>query len=152
LKILLDTTYLLPTVGITVRELSKGVPSKLAKKGHQVAISEMTIFELTAKGAKYVAIGTLSPERVTDGIRSLLHDDTIGKIPPYETEIVLTAFKLRSMLHDFIDCLILSTAINNCDALITEDNEIHAQKKNKEYYNLLSEINPEFKIQKLTEI
>ncbi|MEM2889599.1 MAG: hypothetical protein QXR42_09060 [Candidatus Bathyarchaeia archaeon] len=36
----------------------------------------------------------------------------IETIPTHENALLLTAFKLRSMLNDFIDCLILSAAIN----------------------------------------
>jgi PIN domain nuclease of toxin-antitoxin system len=151
LKILLDTTYLLPAVGISIKELSKDALIKLNTKENQIAISQISIFELAAKGAKYVVRGTLSPERVTRGIRALLYDDTVETIPTHETKILLTSFTLRSKLPDFIDCLILSTALNNCDALITEDTAIHDIKKNREYIELISTINPNFKIQKLTE-
>jgi hypothetical protein len=56
------------------------------------------------------------------------------------------------MLSDFIDCLILSSAINQCDALITEDGDIQNLKKNKEFNELLMKTNPKFKIQTLKEI
>jgi PIN domain nuclease of toxin-antitoxin system len=151
LKILLDTTYLLPAVGISIKDLSKDAIIKLNAKGHQIAISQISIFELSAKGAKYVVNGILSPERVTRGIRAILYDDTIETIPAHDSKILLTSFTLRSKLSDFIDCLILSTALNHCDALITEDNDIQNLKKNKEYLELLSTTNPNFKIQKLTE-
>lgn len=151
MKVLLDTTYLLPTVGVNVKELYKGIPAEITRKGHQVAISEITVFELSAKSSKFIAKGELLPDRVTDGIRSLLYDNTIEKVPVYGLEILLIAFKLRRLLNDFIDCLILSTAINNCDVLITEDREIVAQKKNKEYLSIVLAANPKFRIQNLSE-
>lgn len=151
MKLLLDTTYLLPTVGISIKELSKDALIKLNTKGNEIAISQISIFELSAKGAKYVINSELLPERITLGIRALLYDDTIEKIPTHDSKILLTAFTLRSLMVDFIDCLILSTALNNCDALITEDNDIQNLKKNKKYLELLSTTNPNFKIQKLTE-
>jgi hypothetical protein len=55
------------------------------------------------------------------------------------------------MLNDFIDCLILSAAINRCDILLTEDKDIQDLKKNKEFNELRKTINPKFKIQLLTE-
>jgi hypothetical protein len=54
------------------------------------------------------------------------------------------------MLTDFIDCLILSSAINRCDALITEDDDIQNLEKNNEFNELVTAINPKFKIQALT--
>jgi hypothetical protein len=70
----------------------------------------------------------------------------------HDTTILQTSFKLRNLLNDFIDCLILSSAMNNSDAIITEDNEIQSLKKNTEFQNLVAGQNPGFKILKLTEI
>jgi len=44
----------------------------------------------------------------------------------YDTSVPSTVFKLRKMLDDLIDCLILSSAIDKADALVTEDKD--AQK------------------------
>lgn len=44
MKLLLDTTYLLPAIGISVRELQEDALSK----------SEISIFELPAEGAKHI--------------------------------------------------------------------------------------------------
>jgi len=151
LRLLLDTTYLLPAIGISVKGLPKDAPIKLIQKGHQIFLSDISIFELSAKGAKHIAAGTLAAERVTRGIRAIVYDETIETIPTHESTLLLTAFKLRSILNDFIDCLILSSAINRCDTLITEDNAIQNLKKNKEFNGLLTTINPKFKIQTLTE-
>jgi len=40
--------------GISVRELQKDVLSKLKKKGYETSISEISVFELLAKGAKHI--------------------------------------------------------------------------------------------------
>ena len=58
------------------------------------------------------------------GIRAIKHDERIKVIPIHDTSILLTAFKLRRMLDDFIDCIILSSAINQAEVLITEDEDI----------------------------
>jgi PIN domain nuclease of toxin-antitoxin system len=152
LKLLLDTTYLLPAIGISVKGLPKDAPIKLMLKTHKIFISDISIFELSANGAKHIAAGMLSAERVTRGIRAIIYDETITTSPIHDSTILLTAFKLRSMLSDFIDCLLLSSAMNQCDALITEDGDIQNLKKNKEFNELLMKTNPKFKIQTLTEI
>lgn len=123
----------------------------LDEEGCQIAISEITLFELSAKGAKFVSKGAISLEQLMEGIRGILHDETVEKIPAYSAEILSMAVKLRCMLTDFVDCLILSTALNHCDALVTEDMEILSLKKNKEYLELLLATNPNFKLQKLSE-
>jgi PIN domain nuclease of toxin-antitoxin system len=152
LKLLLDTTYFLPAIGISIRELPNDAPIKLIAKGHQISISDISIFELAAKGAKHITDGTLTPERVTRGIKAIIYDDTIEIISIHDNDLLLTSFRLKSILNDFIDCLILSLAINQCDAIITEDNDIQNLKKNKESSELQKTTNSTFKIQKLTEI
>lgn len=151
MKLLLDTTHLLPIIGISVKGHPRDALIKLMEKRHGISISNISIFELSAKGAKYVSAGTLPAEKVIKGIRAIVYDEAIETIPSDESTILLTAFNLRSILSDFIDCLILASAINRCDALITEDNDIQDLKKNKEFNNLLATINPKFKIQTLTE-
>jgi PIN domain nuclease of toxin-antitoxin system len=121
-------------------------------KKHQIFISDITIFELSAKGAKYAASGLISPERISRGIRALIYSETIKILPIHESRILHIAFKLRNILSDFIDCLILSSAINNCDALITEDNDIQNIKENKNLKEIAAIKNPKFQVLKLTEI
>jgi PIN domain nuclease of toxin-antitoxin system len=152
LKLLLDTTYFLPVIGVSIKEMQKDALLTLIAKKHQISMSQITIFELSAKGAKYIKEGQLSPERITRGINAIIYNDAIETIPMHDTTIIQTSFKIRNMLNDFIDCLILSTAVNNCEAIITEDNEIQILKKNTEFQNLVAGQNPGFKILKLTEI
>ncbi|MFQ6087010.1 MAG: PIN domain-containing protein [Candidatus Bathyarchaeia archaeon] len=151
MRLLLDTTYLLPAIGISIKGLPKDAPIKLIKKGHQISISNITIFELSAKGAKHIAIGNLTAERVSTGIRAIVYDDRITRIPIHDSSVLLTAFKLRRTLSDFIDCLILSSAINRNDVLVTEDEHIQNLRKNREFQELLQTTNPKFKIQTLTD-
>ena len=152
MKLLLDTTYFLPTIGVSIKDMQKDALLTLMAKKHQISMSQITIFELAAKGAKYVKEGQISPERVTRGISAIIYNDAIETIPMHDTTILQTAFKLRNMLNDFIDCLILSSAMNNSEAIITEDNEIQSLKKNTQFQNLIADLNPGFKIIKLTEI
>jgi hypothetical protein len=72
--------------------------------------------------------------------------------PIHDNNLLLTSFKLKSILNDFINCLILSSAINKCNALITEDTDTQNLTKNKESSELQKTTNSTFKIQKLTEI
>ena len=151
MRLLLDTTYLLPAIGVSIKELSKDVLIKLIQKGNRIFICDISIFELSAKGAKHVSAGALPAERVTRGIRAIVYNEAIETIPMYDSTLLLTAFKLRSMLNDFIDCLILSAAINRCDILLTEDQGIQELKKNKEFNELRMAVNPKFNIQSATE-
>ena len=146
----MDTTYLLPAIGVSIKGLPKDALLKLIQKGHQISISNISIFELSAKGAKHVATGTLSAERVTRGISAIVYDERITVVPMHDSSVLLMAFKLRRMLSDFIDCLILSSAINHCDAIVTEDKDIQELKRNKEFNGIVAAVNGEFKVQTLT--
>ena len=152
MKILLDTTYLLPIIGIAIKEIPKDMLLKLKANGHEIAVSETTVFELSAKGAKYIQNNELLPERVTVGIRSILSDDSVIKISPYDSKILLTAFSLRGLMADFIDCLILSSALNCCDVLVTEDQVIHGLKQQENYLKIQAAINPKFRIETAKQI
>lgn len=151
MRLLLDTTYLLPAIGVSIKDLSRDAVVRLIQKGHQISISNVSVFELSAKGAKHVAAGTLSAERVTRGIRATVYDERITVIPMHDSSVLLTAFKLRRLLSDFIDCVILSSAINHSDAIVTEDRDIQNLKRKKEFNGLTATVNPKFKIQTLTE-
>ncbi|MBO3768874.1 MAG: hypothetical protein QXS51_06285 [Thermoproteota archaeon] len=70
MKILLDTTYLLPAIGIYFKEFPNDTLIRLRHRENQLFISEISIFELSAKGAKYVSAGKLSVERVVRGNKS----------------------------------------------------------------------------------
>ena len=152
MRLLLDTTYLLPAIGISIRGIPKDALIKLIGKGHHISISEITIFELSAKGAKHIVDRTLTAERVSRGIRAIVYDERIEKIPIHDTSILLLAFKLRRLLNDFIDCLILSSAIIRNDILITEDEAIHELWEKREFQELIQTINPEFKTQRVKNV
>ena len=124
MKLLLDTTYFLPTVGIWVRNIPRTVVRDLQEKGHTVAISSITIFEIAAKGAKFVQNGKIGQERVREGLRAILGDESILQVDFRDPEILTRATALRAHIDDFIDCLILASSAATCDALISEDEEL----------------------------
>jgi len=148
LRIQLDTTYLLPAIGISVKGIPEDAALKLTQEGHQISISDITIFELSAIGAKYIATGKLSAERISRGIRAIVHDDGIEKIPIHDSSVLLTAFRLRRSLNDFMDCIILSSALNHCDLLSTEDRDIQNLVE-KGATGIILDLNPDFKIRRL---
>jgi len=151
LKLLLDTTYLLPAIGISVEKVPSDALIKLMKRGNEIFVSDVSIFELSAKGAKRVAAGALPGERVAKGIRAIAHDETVTIVPIHESRLLLTAFKLRGMLDDFVDCLVLSSAMNLCDALVTEDDDIQSLKGDERFKELLAMTNPRFQIRTMAQ-
>ncbi len=152
MRLLLDTTYLLPAIGIGVKGIPRDAPLKLIESGHNISISEITIFELVAKGAKYITAGKLNPERVSGGVKAIVYDERIMRHPIYDSTILLTAFRLRRYLRDFIDCLILSSAINRSETLVTEDKDILYLGRRGEFKELIQTLNQKFEIKTLKEI
>jgi PIN domain nuclease of toxin-antitoxin system len=146
MRILLDSTYLMPSIGVQVNDIPTNTLSLLREGGHTVAISDITLLELSAKGAKHVASGKLSPERVSRGVQAVQREEGLEKIRHLDMDVLRTAIALRGILDDYLDCVILSSAINRCDTLLTEDSRIHSLVDNKGFMELVKKINPEFKL------
>ncbi len=141
----------MPAIGVSV----KGVPAdwilRLLKKENQLAISEMSIFELSAEGAKYAATGKIPVEKVLQGMKAITSDDRILKIPAYGEHQLKIAFLLRKDLKDFIDCLIVSSALTNCEILVTEDTSILELQTVESFKQLVETHNSKFTIQRSAE-
>ena len=152
MKLLLDTTYLLPAIGISVKGIPRDAVLKLLQANYEIYINDITIFEISAKGAKYIIEERLIAERVSKGIRSIVYDEKIKKTRIHETPTLHIAFKLRRLLSDFIDCIITSSALNTCNTLITEDEDILGITEEKSFQEILRTVNPEFKIHTIKEI
>jgi predicted nucleic acid-binding protein len=152
MKLLIDTTYLLPVLGISVKKVPKDAAIKLLDNEHQLFISDLTLFELAAKGAKYVASDMLEADSVSRGIRVIAYEERLERVKSYETSILLTAFTLRRIINDFLDCLILSSAINNCDVFVTEDDRIHELQKRLVFQEIIKTVNSRFQVKRLSDL
>lgn len=152
MKILLDTTYLLPLIRINIKGFEKNKLLELTTK-HKTCISNISIMELSAKGAKHVSKNELEVTDVLSGLKALIRDDKINIIDTLDDpEILEISIILRKHLNDFIDCLILGTALLKTDVLLTEDADIHKLKKTESFEGIKKQINSKFKIQNLTEL
>ncbi len=151
MRILLDTTYLLSAIGVSVKGVPRDAAERFIARGDEIFTSEISIFELSAKGARYVSEGSLPPERVVRGVNAISYDDSITKLRSYETTTLRLALKLREMLADFVDCLILSSAANHCEILVTEDDDMHRLKRKKEFEELMIAAGSTCKIMRLAE-
>jgi len=145
LKALLDTTYLLPLIGVSVRGIAANVIRDLRQRRYSISVSSISIFELAAKGAKLVASGTLSSDRVERGLRAALHDSTIELIDFKQQAVLDRALIMREQLSDFIDCLILSSAAATADILLTEDGDISELTSRDGIRAKLNPLNPKFR-------
>jgi len=139
-------------VGLEVEGLPRDIVLRLISKGYRVATSYITVFELAAKGAKYVAQGKLTAERVCRGLKAVLHDSRVEKVSIHHVEILSAAVNLRRLLPDFINCLILATALHKADALVTEDEELHKVFRVCELRKWVVTVNPRFKVKRARDL
>ena len=121
MKILVDTTYLLPAVGVAVSGVSADVVLRVRERGHRAYASSVSVLEVAAKGGKLVARGTLGRRRLLRGLRAIAADPELEIVPFEREEILAGAIDLRAIHRDFLDCLLLATAAEVCDAFLTED-------------------------------
>ena len=143
MNLLVDTTYFLPFIGVNVRKIPSDAVIKLIDH-NEVKISNLSLFELSAKGAKIVSQGILSSKRLMTGLKTVETDARLVKVPYLKPEIMETAIEIRKTIPDFIDCLILSSALTESEILVTEDQTLlkYTSQIGRE---LVQTINPEFK-------
>ncbi len=142
MNVMLDTTYLMPAIGITVGGVRPDVLRTLRGMGHAVSISELTLSELGAEGAMYASSGRLSRERLLMGRRATVLDESLRKVLFYAGEQLTVSFGLRKIMNDYVDCAILSSALCGFDALMTEDGIIHSLVYGRELRGIVDEVNP----------
>ena len=146
MRLLTDTTYLLPAIGVSVRGFPRLAVRDLQRSGHTLSICTISIFELAAIGAKFVARRKLKQRRVEDGLRAILHDPNLGHVPFEGPAVIRRALAVREEIKDFVDCLLLSSAAAMTDALVTEDEELQRAGSQESIRSKLEPTSPTFAV------
>jgi PIN domain nuclease of toxin-antitoxin system len=123
--VILDTTYLLPLVGVAVKnDLLRAIVEGRVKEItlDNLAVSQISLFEIQAKSVKL----RVPVERVIRAIRAIT--STLEVIPFYSKPVIKYSFELYELLGDYIDSVIVATAISTRKPLITEDKLILSHK------------------------
>ncbi|BBE41991.1 type II toxin-antitoxin system VapC family toxin [Conexivisphaera calida] len=124
---IVDTTYLLPLARIRVRtDLLKMVVEGNVRRRVElgdIKVSAISLFELQAKASR---LG-IPPEYVVDAVSAVL--DAFTVIPYYREDVVKMAHELNKRLNDYIDSVILATAVAQREPLVTEDGLVHALRE-----------------------
>ncbi len=117
---IIDTTYLLRLSSLEIdTDLLRAVYEGATDFSiEEIGVSLISLFELQAKVAKL----RLPPQLAIDAIGVINKDFRVE--PFYEQTVVELADILSRKLKDYIDCLILATAIALKEDLITEDSKI----------------------------
>jgi PIN domain nuclease of toxin-antitoxin system len=122
--VLLDTTFILPTVGIAVKEISEEdlLSLKQLSKKTRLHCSHISFVELLGKIAKDRS--RLDKSTVNLGIRSLIESGTYRWVNP-SSEALQKAFELRFAGHkDNIDNILYSTALDSRMLFLSLDEEL----------------------------
>jgi len=123
--LILDTTYLLPLAQMAVDTdlLAAVAKKKTYLKLEDIGVSLISVFELQAKGAK-LNVPAKSTIRAVDAILSAFR-----VVPFYEAGIIEAAQKIRKTISDYVDCIILATAVASKEDLVTEDSLVLERKR-----------------------
>jgi hypothetical protein len=115
-KVLVDSTFLLPTLGVEVSQISQSDLKELAKlrsKTKFFCIYQSLVEAIGKVGREYASTSKEGvPEIVEEGLRSLLESDLYTWTSP-STEALMAAVEMRRKGHkDMIDNMLYSTASN----------------------------------------
>ena len=109
--VLLDTSFLLPTLGYAVKEIEAKELESLrsaSRSGTRLFCSHISFVEIFGKLAK--SKSAVNKQAIEEGIRSLLESRTYGWVNP-SAEALSTALSLRLKGHkDNIDNILYSIA------------------------------------------
>lgn len=149
MKILLDTSYLLPFLQVDPDNISNlQLKEILENTKHTFQYCHLSTFELVAKGMKICMNSDLTIQDVHEGLDSLLYSSPIQGVQwQSHPELLEIAFSLRKIHKDTFDCIIFSTALYFADCFATSDiSLINKIKKQQELVEKIIKINPDFQI------
>jgi rRNA-processing protein FCF1 len=122
MKVLLDTTYLLPAVGIDV-DLPEDLLERLFSSNYSFIINELSLFELFGKASRFMAGDDEVKERFFTGLKSIL-SSKIDLKPLFTLDTLSAVREVHERIKDLPDCPIVATAIVYSDVMLTEANDI----------------------------
>lgn len=121
---IIDTTYILPLARISVDKdlLKASVDGNAALNLDDVTVSLISLFELQANAVRL----TVPAKHVAEAADTILK--ALKVEPFYNPEVLEASFELRKIIPDYIDCVILATAVSLKEDLVTEDSRILAKR------------------------
>jgi len=124
LRVLLDSTFILPTLGIDTGEgVSKGL-KRLAQTEAEIYCSRFSILEALWVAAKVSGSGYLDAESFRLGLRSILEGGRYTRVEE-DSEIFNEALRLHMLGHrDAIDNILYASSIRLNLKLLTLDAEL----------------------------
>ncbi|WAM22565.1 MAG: hypothetical protein OI715_00290 (plasmid) [Candidatus Methanoperedens sp.] len=122
MRVLLDTTYLLPVVGIDIN-LPEDLLENLFSSTHSFIINELSLFELFGKASRFFSKKEEAKERFYTGMESIL-SSKIDIKPIFTLDTLSMVLEVNEKIKDLPDCPITATALAYSDIMLTEAADI----------------------------
>ncbi len=125
-KVLLDTSFLLPTIGIEAKqEVTRGLEA-IARMDAQACFSQFSILELLYAVTKFKKSSSFDKARFEDGLRSVL-DGAVYEKSEEGSNVFIRADELRDLGHrDMIDNVLYAGSVSNGLRFLTVDQELRS--------------------------
>ena len=125
LKILLDTSFLLPTLGISVSgDTQRGIEILAETEGIEIYYSRFSILESLWVATRTIHDDASYVESLGPGLRSIMEEGRY-RLVEEDSEIFREAFSLFRLGHkDMIDNMLCATAARHSLYLLTVDEEL----------------------------
>lgn len=137
LKILLDTSFILPTLGIDVGKEVESCLKKLDEIKAEIYYSRFSIMECLWIAARFMRSQAFNLERFNQGLKSVIESGRYIKVDE-NAQTFIDAFKIYSLGHkDLIDNMLYANSINFNLKLLTLDAELKEFIQNKGLNNTI---------------
>ncbi len=127
MRIVLDTTYLLPIVGVELVGMNIEDMRSVLASGHSLMLNEVSLFEILGKVCPVVAEDEESRKRVETGLKAIMNSDRLTILSVIDEETLPVALDLMCRgMRDIPDVPIVASALVHADSLMTEAKDIPA--------------------------
>lgn len=124
LRVLLDTTFILPTLGINVGKEVEECIRKLGEMESELYYSRFSILESLWIAARLLKTGSFDLERFSRGLRSIIRGGRYAAVEE-DCQVFEEAFKLYKLGHrDIIDNILYASSAALGLRLLTVDAEL----------------------------
>ena len=124
MKVLLDTSFLLPTLGIYVNEEVLDGLILIRDQDLEAFVSRFSLLEALWLSARFVKKGTFDAKRFSIGLESIFNNDRY-KFVNESKEIFFKALELYRMgHHDIIDNILYALSVENKFLFLSLDKEL----------------------------
>ncbi len=137
MKVLLDTPFLLPTLGIDVGDKVTKTLEKLEETHSEIHYSQFSILESLWVTIKLTGKMETPPEAVRTGLRSIIESGAYKQVKE-DSEVFIEALQLYLKGHrDLIDNILYANSLHHNMKLLTLDNELKSFIENKKLKNTI---------------